>query len=197
MFYQAGRLVAIFAFVGVVALAQPPRLMPPPTTPSTFHPNSYGPVQTPRASGPITPNGTTWTPFGPASLSTGSGNVSGRIAGVAVDPTNSSNIYIAAAGGGVWQATDGGSVWNPLTDVQATLAMGSIAIAPSNHLKIYAGTGEGNNSTDSNFGLGILVSSDGGATWSLAVGPSNVFNRLAITQIAVDPGNANTAYAAA
>src|SRR5205807_1573651 len=84
----------------------------------------------------------------------------------------------------------------PLTDTQKTLSMGAIAIAKSNPLVIYAGTGEGNNSADSNFGRGILVSSDGGATWTLSTGPSNAFNRLTTSQIAVDPTNANIAYAA-
>lgn len=141
------------------------------------------------------PNNSTWTALGPAPLNAG-GSVSGRIAGVAVDPTNPNNIYIAAAGGGVWQTTDGGATFLPLTDSQGTLAMGAIAIGPSNHLKIYAGTGEANNSADSNYGLGILVSNDGGATWSLSTGPGGVFNRLAIAKIAVHPTDANTAYAA-
>jgi hypothetical protein len=115
---------------------------------------------------------------------------------VAVDPTNSSNIYIAAAGGGVWQTTNGGSTWTPLTDTQQVLSMGAIAIAPTNHLKIYAGTGEANNSLDSNYGAGILISNDGGATWSLSTGPGGVFARRAIAKISVDPTTAQTAYAA-
>jgi uncharacterized repeat protein (TIGR01451 family) len=138
---------------------------------------------------------TTWTAIGPASLS---GTYSGRITGIAVDPTNASNIYIAAAGGGVWQTTNGGTAWTARTDHQATLAMGAVAVAPSNHLKIYAGTGEANNSGDSDFGQGILVSNDGGATWSLSQGPGNIFsaNRLAIAQLSVNPLDPNTAYAA-
>jgi hypothetical protein len=139
--------------------------------------------------------GSTWTPLGPAPLNEG-GSASGRIAAVAVDPTNSSNIYVAAAGGGVWQSANGGSSWNPLTDNQASLAMGAIAIAPSNHLKIYAGTGEANNSLDSNFGQGILVSNDGGASWTLSAGPNNAFNRRAIGMISVDPTTDQVAYAA-
>jgi hypothetical protein len=76
--------------------------------------------------------------------------------------------------------------------------MGAIAIAPSNNLVLYAGTGEANNSGDSNFGRGILVTTDGGATWILETGPSGVFNsqRLTTSEIAVDPTNANVAYAA-
>ena len=82
--------------------------------------------------------------------------------GIAAHPINANTIYIAAAGGGVWKTTDGGSIWIPLTDSQPTLAMGAIASAPSNPSVIYAGTGEANNSSDSHFGGGILVSTDGG-----------------------------------
>ncbi|HEV2324408.1 MAG TPA: hypothetical protein VGS10_10715, partial [Terracidiphilus sp.] len=134
----------------------------------------------------------TWSAIGPAPLNSGD---SGRITGVAVDPTNSNTIYIAAAGGGVWKTTDGGTTWTALTDSQTTLSMGSIAIAPSNNLKIYAGTGEANNSIDSNYGKGILVSSDGGSTWTLETA-SGAFDGVDIGQIAVDPTNANVAYAA-
>ncbi|MDE3198797.1 MAG: hypothetical protein KGN84_20785, partial [Acidobacteriota bacterium] len=170
--------------------------MNPPALPADAIP-STGTVLGPGLNGGLaptfaSPNATTWTALGPTPLNE-SGNASGRIAGVAVDPTDSSTIYIAAAGGGVWKTTDGGATWTPLTDSQSTLAMGAIAIAPSNHLKIYAGTGEANNSADSNSGAGILVSSDGGTTWSLTTGS---FNRLAIGKIAVDPTTDKVAYAA-
>jgi photosystem II stability/assembly factor-like uncharacterized protein len=192
--------------LAATVMAQPPQpaRLKRPSLPADYHPN-YGPaLGSPSLVQSAAPSvsSTTWTPIGPASLSVGSGgangtgNVSGRITGIAIDPTNNNNIYIAAAGGGVWQSTDGGSTWNPVTDNQPTLSMGAIAIAPSNHLKVYAGTGEANNSGDSNFGRGILVSGDGGATWSLATGPSGAFSRLAVAQISVDPSNANTAYAA-
>ncbi|MFP5206343.1 MAG: Ig-like domain repeat protein [Acidobacteriota bacterium] len=133
--------------------------------------------------------------LGPASLSSSGGFVSGRITGIAVDPTNSSTIYIAAADGGVWKTTNGGTSWAPLTDNQATLAMGAIAIAPSNHLQIYAGTGEANNGADNIQGDGVLVSSDGGSTWTLETA-SGAFAGVSIGQIAVDPTNAQIAYAA-
>lgn len=154
--------------------------------------------------GPTLPLSTTaWTSIGPSPLATTSPananfNVSGRITAIAAHPTDPNTIYVAPAGGGVWKTINGGTTWTPLTDIQRTLSMGGIAIAKSNPLVIYAGTGEGNNSADSNFGRGILVSTDGGANWTLATGPSNVFDtdRLVTSKIAVDPSNANVAYAA-
>ena len=146
---------------------------------------------------------TTWTAIGPAPLAITSPadanfNVSGRITAIAAHPTDANTIYIAAAGGGVWKTTNGGTTWTPLTDTQSTLSMGAIAISKSNPLVLYAGTGEANNSGDSNFGRGILVSGDGGATWTLRTGPANVFsvNRMACSKIVVDPTNANVAYVA-
>jgi photosystem II stability/assembly factor-like uncharacterized protein len=67
---------------------------------------------------------------------------SGRISALAVDPTNSNIVYLGAAQGGVWKTTAGGNTWTALTDAQASLATGSIAIDPQNHLTIYMGTGE-------------------------------------------------------
>jgi hypothetical protein len=147
---------------------------------------------------------TAWTALGPAPVTNGqtSGNgsqpVSGRITGIATSPTDSSTYYVAMAGGGVWKTINAGTSWVPLTDSQTTLSMGAIAVAPSNANIVYAGTGEANNSADSNFGVGILRSTNAGVTWTLAQGPANVFsiNGLTTSKLAVDPTNANIIYAA-
>ncbi len=128
-----------------------------------------------------------WTPLGPvplASDATGDGfqnynQVSGRATAVAVDPADASGntIYIGGAQGGVWKSTNAAAsvtnnvTWSAITDDQATLSIGAIAIQPGNsnpaQSVILAGTGEADNSTDSYFGLGILRSADGGNTWTL------------------------------
>jgi len=136
-------------FVGVFTggvLAQSPHPMNPPAIPSSATTLRPAPESI-LTKGSFSLSNSSWTALGPASLSTGGSPASnfynsGRITGIAADPTNANTIYIAAAGGGVWKTTDGGATWNPLTDTQATLAMGAIAIAPSNNLKIYAGTGD-------------------------------------------------------
>ena len=139
-----------------------------------------------------------WTALGPAPVTngqtTGSQPVSGRVAGLAADPTDANIIYAAAAGGGVWKTTNGGSNWTVLTDNEQTLSMGAIAVANSNPNIVYAGTGEANFSGDSNYGRGILVSQNGGINWTLT--GSSVFDRRAISKISIDPSNASIAYAA-
>jgi photosystem II stability/assembly factor-like uncharacterized protein len=151
-------------------------------------------------------NPNVWTAVGPAPLSdspaAGSPPDSGRITAVAADPTNVNTIYIAAAGGGVWKTTDGGTTWKPLTDGQPIQFMGAIALAPSNPNVIYAGTGEANLGPSKlaiardniYYGLGVLKSTDGGTTWSLL--GQTPFLRRTISQIVVDPKDPNTVYVA-
>ena len=119
----------------------------------------------------------------------------GRITGIAPSPTDVNTIYVAAAGGGVWKTTDGGTNWKPLTDNQATLNMGSIALAPSNPSIVYAGTGEASTPFFDSFpGRGILKSTNAGVSWTL-LGQS-VFDRRSVAKLVVDPASPDTVYAA-
>lgn len=146
------------------------------------------------------PSGT-WTLVGPQPTNTPvAGNpFSGRVSAVAVDTADATGntAYIGGAQGGVWKTTDGGTTWTPLTDSQFSLAIGSLAIDPNNHLNVYAGTGEENFSDDSYYGGGLLRSSDGGSTWT-AIGTSYFggafgarspfFGGAFIGSIAIQPG---------
>src|ERR1051326_1383129 len=115
--------------------------------------------------------GTNWISIGPAPIQGGqvapAQPASGRVTAIAVDPFDPTHWCIGGAQGGVWVTHDTGGTWLPLTDAQASLAMGAIALAPSNPLIVYAGTGEANLSGDSYAGLGLLKSTDGGLSWQL------------------------------
>ena len=140
----------------------------------------------------------TWTEQGPAPISgekvccTNSGQplstfgpVAGRITSMALVPSSAGGgqpIFLGTAGGGVWKGTTNGTSWTPLTDGQASLAIGAIAVDGSGQ-RIYAGTGE-DNLSDAQPGQGILKSTDAGATWTL-VGQS-VFGGHHIGSIAID-----------
>jgi photosystem II stability/assembly factor-like uncharacterized protein len=136
-----------------------------------------------------------WTPLGPAPILNGNnpgGSAdTGRIDAVLADPAHAAHLFIAAAGGGIWETTDGGTTWAPRTDNQQTLIMGSLAYAPSDPSIVYAGTGDADAVGP---GAGVLKSVDGGETWTLLA--SRLFTNAAISRIVVDPTNANVVYAA-
>ena len=96
----------------------------------------------------------------------------------------------------MWKTTNGGTTWTPLTDTQCSTAMGSIAIDPSNHLVVYAGTGEENFSLDSYYGCGVLKSTDGGMTWvrmgASMFAPNGGNGAATIAKIAIHPTTTST-----
>jgi hypothetical protein len=76
-------------------------------------------------------------------------------------------MYLGGAQGGIWISSTLTTQWTPQTDQLGSLAIGAIALAPSNEDIIYVGTGEGALSGDSYFGNGVLKSIDAGQTFTL------------------------------
>lgn len=165
----------------------------------------------PAGSGPVppTPGASNWVPLGPQAIPNGQtygGSrvlVSGRVTAIVVDPTNPDIIYLGSANGGVWKTTNGGQTWTPKSDHEASLAIGALAMDPTDHLVLYAGTGEGNltyykqflsSVQDSYYGSGVLKSSDGGTTWTLR--GTTDFTGESFFRIAVNPSPATTLFAA-
>jgi photosystem II stability/assembly factor-like uncharacterized protein len=80
-------------------------------------------------------------------------------------PGEPNTYYFGAVAGGVWKTIDGGANWTPLFDKQPISSIGAIAIAPSDHNVIYAGTGEAAIRGNTTYGTGVFKSIDGGKTW--------------------------------
>jgi uncharacterized repeat protein (TIGR01451 family) len=118
--------------------------------------------------------------------------LSGRIGALAI--RKDGTFILGAAQGGIWTIGPTDSTWVNRTDNLPSLSTGALAVAPSNDLVVYDGTGEGALSGDSYTGNGILKSTDGGLTWSHVSG--DFFLGVSISRLAVDPNNANHLYAA-
>jgi len=111
-----------------------------------------------------------WTSVGPTPTTGGFFSpVTGRVTTIAVDPSDpaGNTVLIGGAMGGIWRSTDAGATWTAVGDQNASLAMGSIAFAPSSPSTVYAATGESEAvAFDIYYGAGVLKSTDGGQTWT-------------------------------
>ncbi len=132
-----------------------------------------------------------WTYTGRATLR------SGRVTSLALSPRcgeESCRIFVGAAGGGIWAASNALSShpnWHPSNSGIPSNSIGSIIFDPTDPTgsTLYAGTGEANGSSDSEAGVGLFKSTDVGRSWSLVPGSAAVATGRAIATIAVDPGN--------
>src|SRR5882724_2125637 len=114
-------------------------------------------------------------------------NVGGRMTSIVCHPDKPDRIWAGAAAGGVWQSSDAGLTWRSVWSKQDSLNIGSLAIDPGNPEVIYCGTGEANLSADSYAGVGIYKTLNGGDTWKLLAGASDLHIPTRIGVIAIDP----------
>ncbi len=117
-----------------------------------------------------------WRHIGPAVFG-------GRIPDVEALPDNPAVIYVAGSTGGVFKTTNNGVTWRPIFDQAGpTLSIGDMAIAPSDPLIIWVGTGESNGEQQAgSLGNGVYRSLDGGETWEhMGLGDTRFIHRIAI-----------------
>ncbi len=129
--------------------------------------------------------GLTWRSIGPTVQG-------GRIVDIEVHPNDPYTFYVAYASGGVWKTTNNGVSFVPLSDALPTTISGDIAIDPNDPQVLWIGTGEPNSSRSSYAGLGVLVSRDGGATFT----PSGLDDADRIARVRVDPTNSERIFVA-
>ena len=129
-----------------------------------------------------------WQPLGPEQVASAAyGNVTGRVAAIAIDPADATGntVYLGTTGGGVWKSTNAAGpaanvTFTPLTDTLPvfspnagsaavpSLSIGAVSVQPGVQAGVVlAGTGDPNDSSDSFYGSGLLRSADGGLTWTL------------------------------
>ncbi len=131
---------------------------------------------------------------------------SGRVTALAIDPNCGKRsapsaapcrLWVAAAGGGIWRTNNALAAqptWIAPPDDLPTNAFGSLIVDPNDASgnTLYAGSGEPNGSGDSEAGLGLFKSIDGGQSWNVVPGSAAVATNRSIGAIAVKPGSPNT-----
>ncbi len=148
-----------------------------------------------------------WTPLAPF-------NFAGRILSMAISPANANTIFVGSASGGLWKTTTGGTGapgginWTYVPTGFPVLGVGAVVINPQNANEIYAGTGEVYNKNPKGvtaaghirthrgfYGIGILKSTDGGATWQQVLNFSQS-NLEGVFDMLINPLKPSTVWAA-
>ncbi len=122
------------------------------------------------------------------------GPVGNRAAAVVGEPGNPLVVYVGAADGGIWKTDDGGIRWRPVFDDQDVSAIGALAVAPSAHNIVWAGTGEPwIIRPDYSMGDGVYKSTDAGRSWK-HMGLEETGH---IARIVIDPHNPDRVFVCA
>lgn len=117
-----------------------------------------------------------------------------RVAAIIGEPGNPNVVYIGAADGGIWKTSDAGTNWEPVFDHENVAAIGALAMAPSAHNVIYAGTGEPWLIRPYYaMGDGVYKSTDAGRSWQ-HIGLEETGH---IARIVIDPHNPDRAFVCA
>ena len=144
----------------------------------------------------------TWEAIGPK-------NIGGRTLYLAVNPLDTNILWAGSASGGLWKSTTAGrgeTAWERVETGFPVLGVSAIALDPSDPNIVYAGTGEVYNlenstpnvairTTRGTYGIGILKSTDGGATWAKSLDWSYGDLR-GVQDIKINPLRPATVYAA-
>lgn len=144
-----------------------------------------------------------WVPIGPH-------NLGGRTLAVAISPDDGDVVYAGSASGGLWKSTTGGigaAAWQQMPTGFPVLAVSSIALVAGDPDTIYIGSGEVYNyqnaeifgeayrSMRGSYGIGILKTSDGGATWTKSLDWS-ANQRRGVQAVKIDPSDPTIVWAA-
>ena len=144
-----------------------------------------------------------WESLGPK-------NIGGRTLCLAFHPTNEDIMFAGSASGGLWKTTTQGvgeDAWEYVPTGFPVLGVAAIAIDINNPEVMYIGTGETygvgfaepgtvNRLTRGTYGIGILKTEDGGATWAQVL-EFDMDEIKGVQDIEINSQNTQEIYAAA
>lgn len=147
--------------------------------------------------------GNQWTLIGPVNRPSSNDPATqgvGRVNVVRFHPHNPQELWIGSASGGVWRSKDFGAHWElfPFTQF-LSLGVSDIMFSQSDPNTVYVATGDadGTVGSGSNFyTIGIIKTTDGGATWNVTGFSRLLSNQLTIGRLWVHPQDPNIVLAA-
>ncbi len=130
-----------------------------------------------------------WKFQGPTSSFSGYSGV-GRINKIVFHPSSATTFWACTAGGGLWKTTNNGVNWVSLTDTLPVLGTSDLGVNPLNPNTLYLCTGD--RDAGDSYSIGVLKSTDGGATWN-TTGFSWTTSQMRLTNsIVINPIDTNS-----
>jgi photosystem II stability/assembly factor-like uncharacterized protein len=117
----------------------------------------------------------------------------GRNVAAAGSMARPNEYYMGTTGGGVFKTTDGGEIWQPVSDRYFGGTIGAIAVSESDPDVVYAGGGEFPIRGNTSHGDGVYKTTDAGRTWRYM----GLVETRHISKIRVHPRNPDVVYVAA
>ncbi len=104
-----------------------------------------------------------WVPLGPSTTVHPVSAFQGLVSALWIDTTDFQTLYAGSNTGGIFRTTDGGENWHPLSHNTFTTGVLSIHVDPRNKNRIIIGTGH--YGFNRSYGMGVMISNDGGESW--------------------------------
>ncbi len=117
----------------------------------------------------------------------------GRIADIAIHPSDRSTWYVGVGSGGVWKTVNNGITWSPVFDDETSYSIGCVRIDPTRPEVVWVGTGEAVSGRHVAWGDGVYKSIDAGNSWTRM----GLEHSEHVSDILIDPRNGDTVYVAA
>jgi photosystem II stability/assembly factor-like uncharacterized protein len=115
------------------------------------------------------------------------------VVGLAVNPRDHAEYYVAAGHGSLFKTTTGGVTFEPVFDGESSFSIGAVTLDPSDPHVVWVGTGENNAQSYVVPGDGVYKSEDGGKSWT----NKGLKESQQIGAIVVHPKQPNTVWVAA
>lgn len=133
-----------------------------------------------------------WKPLGAFNVPT-SGGGAGRLNCVRFQPGNQNIIYVGAPVGGLWVSNGPGAGWTTNTDALPTLGVNDVAVDPTDTNVMYLATGDMDGGDS--YGVGVLKSVDGGATWNITGLSTLIPQGRYVSRVLINPNDHNMIFA--
>lgn len=135
-----------------------------------------------------------WKSLGPNSID----SMSGRMVCAEFDPNNPDIIWSGASSGGLWKSTNASEDWFSVTDDLPSMIVSCVKIKNSNPQIMLIGTGNDRFfSITVGPGVGVLKSTDAGASWNQTGFSYNVNQGVSVSELIWPPQSGDTVYMAA